>query len=366
MTSDAEAGPRLGFLTELRERAAARPRAIVYPEADDPRVLDAVTECVRFGLVQPVLLGDPETVGAELDQRGVDPSAVRIVAGDDPELHARTRRHIADRRERRHDSAEALDAMAADPLFQAATLVAMSRRTADAGLGRPDEDAGSEHEEEGDFGPVHGMVGGCVRTTADVVRAGLVCLGVEPGMRTLSSAFYMVFGAEHVAGPRVLTFTDAGVVPTPASDQLAEIAAAAVVARRHVVGDEPRVAFLSYSSKGSAEGPAVEPIREALSDFRSRMPDVPADGELQADAALDAVIGARKAPDSEVAGRANILVFPDLASANIAYKLVQHLAGAVALGPILQGLPGALNDLSRGADVADIVAVSCITSLQSE
>jgi phosphate acetyltransferase len=165
--------------------------------------------------------------------------------------------------------------------------------------------------------------------------------------------------------PEVLTFTDAGVVPDPTAEQLADIAAAASDARRRVVGDHPRVAFLSYSTAGSAGGPSVEKVRAAVDLFRAAHPDVVADGELQADAALIASVGERKSPGSPVAGQANVLVFPDLDAGNIAYKLVQRLAGAEALGPIIQGLARPCNDLSRGADVDDIVNVACITALMA-
>lgn len=332
------AGP--DFLSELRARAAERRRTVVYPEGDDPRILEATAECVEGGLVNPVLLGDVERIHDGLKQYGVAVTDVRVISTEDDAVVQRCLAHVQARRAHKDDTPEALLSMAADPLFQAATMVAE--------------------------GEADGMVAGCVRTTADVVRAGLVCVGLAPGIDTLSSSFYMVFAPGHRAGAHVLTFTDAGVVPRPSPAQLAEIAAAAVVARGRIVGDEPRVAFLSYSTKGSAEGPAVGPMREALEAFRRRMPDVPADGELQADAALDTTVAARKAPGSPVAGRANVLVFPELSAANIAYKLVQYLGGAVALGPVLQGLARPLNDLSRGATGADIVAVSCITALQAD
>ncbi|MGH7482151.1 MAG: phosphate acyltransferase, partial [Longimicrobiales bacterium] len=211
---------------------------------------------------------------------------------------------------------------------------------------------------------VHGSVAGAVDATAAVLRAALACVGTAPGNRTVSSAFYMVvppFRAEHA---EVLSFTDAGVVPAPDAEQLADIAQAAVLARAAVVGDEPRVAFLSYSTHASAAGESPDRMRRALALFRQRMPDVLADGELQADAALIHDVALRKAPDSSLRGTANVLVFPDLDAANIAYKLVQRIAHAEAFGPIVQGLARPCNDLSRGASVRDIVNVACVTALQ--
>ncbi|NNL29376.1 MAG: phosphate acetyltransferase, partial [Gemmatimonadetes bacterium] len=210
------------FLRSLRERAAARKRVVVYPEGDDPRILEAAAACVRQELVAPMLLGDQDRIRDGLSERGVDPAGVRVSSPDTEAARTRCLAHVRARRAHKNDSEEELYSMAADPLFQAATMVAE--------------------------GEADGMVAGCVRTTGDVVRAGLVCVGLAPGIETLSSSFYMVFEPGHPVGARVLTFTDAGVVPGPSSDQLAEIAAAAVVARARIVGDDPRVAFLSYST----------------------------------------------------------------------------------------------------------------------
>ena len=214
-------------------------------------------------------------------------------------------------------------------------------------------------------GAVDGVVAGAVHTSAEVVRAGLDGVGLRPGVRTLSSSFFMEVRGFRGRGAEVLTFTDAGVVPEPGPRRLADIAREAVRTRRLVVGDESRVAFLSYSTLGSAKGRSVERVREAVCRFRAACPEVPADGELQADAALIPGVAGTKAPGSVAAGRANVLVFPSLDAGNIAYKLVERLAGATALGPILQGLSAPLNDLSRGASVADIVQVAAITALMA-
>lgn len=214
-------------------------------------------------------------------------------------------------------------------------------------------------------GEVDGVVAGAVHATARVVRTALGEVGLRDGVRTLSSSFFMEVPAFRGSGAEVLTFTDPAVVPRPGPRRLAEIADEAVRLRRQVIGDEPRVAFLSYSTLGSAGGRSVEAVREAAERFRARRPGIVADGELQADAALVPGVARAKAPDSVVGGGANILVFPNLDAANIAYKLVQRLAGAVALGPILQGLKAPLNDLSRGASSSDIVLVAAITALMA-
>jgi phosphate acetyltransferase len=329
-----------GFIEELRSRARARERTLVFPEGTEPRVHAALRDVLPNRLFKCVLLGPPDVVRQGLVESGVDPGDVTLLDPSEPDRVGRYGEVLYGLRGPRGLPEVEAHALAADSLMQAALMVRE--------------------------GEASGSVAGSVRTTGDVVVAALWGVGAADGIQTVSSSFYMVLDADHPRGPAVLTFTDAGVVPHPTPRELAEIAAAAARARRLIVGDEPRVAFLSYSTKGSAEGPSIEAVREALERFRELMPGVDADGELQGDTALVSAVGARKAPDSTVAGRANVLVFPDLNAANIAYKLVQHLGEAQALGPILQGLSKPCSDLSRGASAEDIVSVACITALLAE
>ncbi len=307
----------LEFLSQLAARAAASPRTILFPEANDPRVREAVTRLNAAGTVRAVLV---ENVAED--------SRLANVAD-----------HLYKRRASRGLTyAEAL-AHAHDPLVFADGLVAL--------------------------GQADGCVAGAVYTTGDVIRAALWMIGTTEGVRTVSSSFYMVVPSFRGQGDEVLTFTDCAVLPEPTAEQLADIALAAAADRVRIVGDVPRVAFLSFSTRGSAHAASAERARAAIELVRAQRADLEVDGELQADAALIESIGARKAPGSRVAGRANVLVFPSLDSGNIGYKLVERLAGAKAVGPILQGLAQPASDLSRGASADDIVHVAAITALQS-
>jgi phosphate acetyltransferase len=319
------------FLSRIAEMARPLDRAVAFPDALDARMLRAAAQLAAEKIVRPVLVGPADRIASLAASEGVDLGGVTV---EDPagSVH-------------RAKAAEALAALDVE--------AGRSGRPGLSGPGNPLVFAGMLVR----LGLVHGSVAGSLSTTADVFRAGLRTIGLRPGVMKVSSYFLMVFPG------RVMAFADCGVLPDPTDSELSEIAGLASDNYRMITGEVPLVAFLSFSSKGSANHPMVDKVRSAAAIFRAARPDVISDGELQLDAAIVPEVGLRKAGTSPVAGKANVLIFPDLGAGNIGYKIAERLGGAVALGPILQGLAKPAFDLSRGCSVDDIVRVAAINAL---
>ncbi len=330
------------LVDQIKAKARTNIQTVVLPESYDDRMIQAAEMITKDNLAQVVLLGDPSVLEAKAQEMGVSLSGVELI---DPKQAAQLDSYVVELvklREKKGLTAE------------------QARETL---IGDDNLFFGSMMVRKGDAG---GMVAGAFNTTGDVLRAAFQVVGTAPGMNTVSSVFLMVTKNPDFGENGVICFADCAVNPNPNAQALAEIAISTASSCKSFLGVDARVAMLSFSTKGSASHENCDKVLDALAIARQLDPNLQIDGELQVDAALLPKVGEKKAPGSAVAGKANTLIFPTLDAGNIGYKLVERVAGAEAVGPIIQGLAKPVNDLSRGCSVEDIVAVSAITAVQAQ
>ncbi|MBQ5531402.1 MAG: phosphate acetyltransferase [Kiritimatiellae bacterium] len=339
-------------IESIVKRASELQGTVVLPEGMDPRVVEAACACADRKICKCIVLGTPEEIaaaeakaGKELAARGI--ATIDYTKGDEALEQAYFEAWNAKEAKKPAEKQKPID-------IETARKTLRTKRIYFGGmmvrLGRAD-----------------GLVAGSIASTGDMLRAAFHTLGTEKGVKTASSCFIMDLQKPTPSGDGVLAFGDCAVIPDPTAEQLADIGLATAKTYRDLTGCEPRVAFLSYSTKGSAAGPLVEKVQKAVELARPRFAEagIRMDGEMQFDAAIVSSVGSLKNPSGEIKGDANVFVFPDLQSGNIGYKIAQRIGGATAIGPNLQGLAKAMNDLSRGCSAEDIVGTVCVTLLQS-
>lgn len=328
------------LMNKLWDAAKADKRRIVLPEGDEDRTLVAAQRIQELGLAYPVLVGDNSKINEKAKQLGVNLEGIEIV---DPNTSERLQTYVNEFYELRKNKGmtlEKAEKIVRDPLYFGTMMVKL-------------DDA-------------DGMVSGAVHTTGDLLRPGLQIIKTAPGVSVVSSFFIMMVPGSKYGEEGMLLFSDCAVNPNPNHEQLAAIAIATADTARNLCKIEPRVAMLSFSTMGSADHEMVDKVRKATELAKELRPDLLIDGELQLDAAIVDKVAAQKAPNSNVAGKANVLIFPDLQSGNIGYKLVQRFANAEAIGPMCQGFAKPINDLSRGCSSDDIVNVVALTAVQAQ
>ncbi|MFH1719016.1 MAG: phosphate acetyltransferase [Planctomycetota bacterium] len=324
----------MDIISSFRKRARGKNLSVVLPEGRDERIVQAARRLKDEDIARPIVLGRPEQIEAAVEKAGVNLDGIEIINPKESDrLDAYAEKYSLQREEipvavARH--------IVVKPLFYGGMMVAC--------------------------GDADTAVGGVASATATLIQAGVLTVGLAPGIKTPSSYFLMVIPSFLGEKDKPFIYADCAVNIDPDAEQLADIALASALSARRILGVEPRVALLSFSTKGSGAGPSVEKVRKAVSIARSREPGLAIDGEFQADSAIVPRVAAKKVKDaSEVAGKANVIIFPDLNSGNIAYKLTQYMANAQAIGPFLQGFAKPITDLSRGATVDDIVATVILT-----
>ena len=328
----------MALIDRIKARDCADVKRIVLPEGEETRNIQAAAKIARAGIAQITLLGDPDKtreVAGETDLTGV--TIVNPATSPKAAAYAEALYEI---RKAKGMTLEEAQALVADPMYYGVMMVKM--------------------------GDADGLVSGAIHSTGAMLKPALQIIKAKPGMKTVSSCFLMECPDRSFGHDGVMIFADCAVIPNPTAEELANIALGAADSARALADMEPKVAMLSFSTKGSAKHDLVTKVQEATQLAKQMAPELLLDGELQLDAALVEEIGRLKCPGSPVAGQANTLVFPDLGAGNIGYKLVQRLSGAEAYGPVLQGIAKPCNDLSRGCSVDDIVATVAITAVQAQ
>jgi phosphate acetyltransferase len=330
----------MDFISNVIDKARSNIKTIVLPETEDERILQAADIIMRQNIADIILVGDKRAIIEAGKNLRINLENIKIINPVESEYLEEFVKSYTKKREKKGMTEEkARKILSTDSLFFGAMLV--------------------------DKGIADGMVAGALNSTGNTLRSIFHCVGTKEGASTISSFFIMILPRKDIGQDGIMFFADCAVVPNPTDIQLAEIAEAAADNFKIFIGKEAKVAFLSFSTKGSAETDETKEVVSAYNILKHKRKDILCEGELQLDAAIIPSVSKKKAPDSIIEGNANVLIFPDLNAGNIGYKLVQRLAGAEAIGPILQGAKRPINDLSRGCSVDDIVYVTAITSLQA-